>query len=266
MSWTLSYFLSYSKRLLLAVSLILVIPLETLAIDNSVTPEINQRIITNQSDIPAFQNPVCLLVGLNSTELSYREISSLSGFELFSVPYRTDIKSLVEQIKPVQIIIKHPSGFVGLYSAEGQLIRGVLTTTATDIGYPGAIPESIIKPTEANQIFENVYYPGAVTGTVPHGGVGYNPPPKGRGVARHILKLATFGLLTPFQYPGFFSNSKLWLLHDQNSLFPPLLFSSIPSAVTAAASYADSKLDQGEYDQARTQPRDYRFQPVIEGY
>src|SRR3989338_7334574 len=66
------------------------------------TSEPVQRVETQPSDIPVFNAPVCLLVGLNSTELAYREISALAGFELFSVPYRSDIKTLTEQIKPTQ--------------------------------------------------------------------------------------------------------------------------------------------------------------------
>ena len=57
------------------------------------TSEVVQRVETQPSDIPIFNAPVCLLVGLNSTELNYREISSLAGFELFSVPYRSAIKT-----------------------------------------------------------------------------------------------------------------------------------------------------------------------------
>ncbi|MBI3590162.1 MAG: hypothetical protein HY094_02145 [Candidatus Melainabacteria bacterium] len=238
--------------------------------DITASPNVTQNTVTLQANSPMNNNPVCLLVGLSNNELSYRELSSLSGFELFSVPYRADIKTLIEQIKPSQIIIKHPSGFVGLYSVDGQLIRGVQTTTSSEFAAnPGAIPPSIIQPTEANPIYENVYYPGSQTGAVPHGGVGYTPSPKGKGFARHLLKIASFGLLVPFQYPNYFRNNTLSgvsILHNKNSLFTSLLVPAIPSSVSAAASYADSRFDASEYEQGRTQPRDYMFQPVIEGY
>lgn len=215
-------------------------------------------------DTRHFGSPVCLLVGLSSTELSYREVSNLSGFELFSIPYRSDIKVLVEQIKPTQVIIKHPSGFVGLYATDGQLIRGVQTASESDIAiHPQAVPPSIIQPTEANPVSENLYYPGSQTGAVPHGGLGYTPPPKGRAFKRHLLKLASLAGLVPFQYPGYFM---AYNTYNQEKLLPALAFPNVPLAIGAASSYFDAKLDSAEYENARTQPRDYKFQPVIEGY
>ena len=218
----------------------------------------------SDSEVPTFNAPVCLLVGLNNNELSYREISNLSGFELFSVPYRSDIKTLVEQIKPTQVIIKHPSGFVGLYSVDGQLIRGVQAATGSEVAIsPQAVPPSIIQPTDANPVYESVYYPGSQTGAIPHGGLSPASPPKGRGALRHFLKLTTLLSLAPFQYPGYF---KAFSTYQQEKLLPALALPNLPVAIGAAATYADSKLDASEYENARSQPRDYMFQPVIEGY
>ena len=223
-----------------------------------------QVLVQPSTNIPIFNSPTCLLVGLNSNELSYREISNLSGFELFNVPYRSDIKTLVEQIKPTQIIIKHPSGFIGLYSIDGQLIRGVQTTYENQVAIGGgAMPPSIIQPTEANPPYESQFYPGSATGSVSRGGVGYAPPPKGREVLRHFLKLASFLGLAPFQYPGYFNASRTY---NQEKLLPALALPNVPVAIGAAATYADAKLDAAEYENVRNQPRDYMFQPVIEGY
>lgn len=219
-------------------------------------------------DLPIFNHPVTLLVGLNNSELSYHEISNLAGFELFSVPYRSDIKAVVEQIKPSQIIIKHPSGFVGLYSIDGQLIRGVRTAYTENnnqiAGFPEAVPPSIIQPIDQGSgNFQTVWYPGAVTGTVPHGGLGYTPPPRGRNFKRHLLKIAAFGGLVPFQYPGYWRAGNDG---DRAKLLPNFLFPAIPSAISAASAYSDARLESGDYEAAKTQPRDYMFQPIIEGY
>ena len=222
-----------------------------------------QRVETQPSDIPVFNAPVCLLVGLNSTELTYREISSLAGFELFSVPYRTDIRTLVSQINPTQVIIKHPSGFTGLYSIDGQLVRGVQLVRNNDFANGQGTPYSIIQPTEGNPMYETVFYPGSVTGAVPHGGLGYAKPPKGRGTARHLLKIATLLSLKPFQYPGYFM---AFQTYDNEKLFPALFLPQVPAVIGAVSTYADARLDSGEYETARTQPRDYMFQPIIEGY
>ena len=220
--------------------------------------------ITDREHLLESNNPIALLVGINGSELSYHEISNLSGIELFSVPYRSDLMLLIEQIKPSQVIIRHPSGFVGLYSVQGQLIRGVQTTGGSQqvANFPG-VPPSIIQPTEANPVYENVYYPGSVTGAIPHGGLGYTTPPKGRGVFRHLLKLLSFGTMYPYQYPGF-PNSGFNL--NQDKLFPSLITTGIPTGISAAASIIDSKFDASDYEEARAQPRDYMFQPVIEGY
>ena len=215
-------------------------------------------------NVPAFHAPVCLLVGLNSKELSYSEISVLSGFELFSVPYRTDIQAVVEQIKPSQVIVRHPSGFVGLYTTDGELIRGIKTLRDYDVqtGY-NATPPSILKPTEAHPMYENLYYPGALSGAIPHGGIGHASHPKGRGVGRHILKLTALLGLTPFQYPGYFM---AYQTYDTEKLFPALVLPQVPTAIGAAATIIDSRYDQAEYGEVRSQPRDYMFQPIVEGY
>lgn len=226
--------------------------------------EVVQRVETQPSDVPAFNAPVCLLVGLNSNELTYREISSFAGFELFSVPYRTDIKTLIEQMKPTQVIIKHPSGFVGLYAIDGQLVRGVEIVRSNDHFANGqGTPDSIIQPTEANPMYENIYYPGATTGSVPHGGLGYATQPRGRNIGRHLLKLGSLLGLAPFQYPGYFM---AYNTYDNEKLFSALVLPQVPVAIGAVSSYADAKLDQGEYESYKSQPRDYMFQPVIEGY
>jgi hypothetical protein len=252
-----------TKKTILIISMLVSLSLPALSSDNAVD-EVNQRIETKVTDIPNFKSPVCLLVGLNSSELAYREISSLSGFEMFTVPYRADINELVDQIKPSQIIIKHPSGFVGLYTTDGGLIRGVQTVNGPQIAaVPGALPPSIILPTEANTTYDAIYYPGSNTGGVSQGGLGYSPPPKGRGLKRHFLKLGTLIGLTPFQYPGYFM---AYNTYSQEKLVPSLLIPNIPTVIGAASSYADAKLDQSEYAQARPQPRDYMFQPVLEGY
>lgn len=228
--------------------------------------DVNQRIETRPEDIPQFSAPVCLLVGLNSPELAYREISALSGFELFSVPYRSDIEKLVGQINPTQVIMKHPSGFVGLYTIDGQLVRGVQTVRPNEVALGAQIiPPSIIQPTEADPAQSAIYYPGSLTGGVPHGGIGYEPPPQGRGIKRHLLKLAALTGLVPFQYPGFFRNG-FQAQSPTRTIVPYLFATQIPFAIGAASTYADAKLDESAYEEARTQPRNYKFQPVIEGY
>ena len=259
---TKHYLKSFVIVLLFAIS-ILVQPMPVISSDSStLLPQTNQPINVNKENL--FDVPVTLLVGLSSSELSYREISALSGFELFTVPYRADIKNLVEQIKPSQIIIKHPSGFTGLYTPEGQLVRGIQTIAGLEVSVnTGTVPPSIIQPEVANPVYENVYYPGANTGEIPLGGVGYTPPPRGRGLKRHLLKLLTFTGILPFQYPGYFKD---FGTTAQKQLVPSLLFPHIQGGIAAAAQYADAKLDAAEYENARTQPRDYMFQPVIEGY
>ena len=215
------------------------------------------------SDAPLFKAPVCLLVGIDSAELSYNEISVLSGFELFTVPYRTDIRAVVSQLKPIQVIVKHPSGFVGLYSPEGELIRGIQTVFGTTNPPYAGFPPSIIQPTEANPIYENLFYPGTQTGSVPTGGIGYAKHPQGLAKKRHFLKLTSLLGLVPFQYPGYFM---AYQTYDQEKLFPSLLLPQVPLAIGAASTYFDSRFDGVEYDQTRSQPRDYMFQPIIEGY
>ena len=108
-----------------------------------------------------------------------------------------------------------------------------------------------------------MFYPGSNTGAIPHGGLGYTTPPKGRDRGRHFLKIATLLSLKPFQYPGYF---RAFQTYDKEKLFPALFLPQLPAVIGAVSTYADAKLDQGEYENARSQPRDYMFQPIIEGY
>ena len=171
--------------------------------------------------------------------------------------------SVVAQLKPLQVIVKHPSGFVGLYSPEGELIRGIQTVFGTASPSYAGISPSIIQPTEANPVYENLFYPGTQTGSVPTGGIGYAKHPKGRAVKRHLLKLTSLLGLVPFQYPGYFM---AYQTYDEEKLFPALFLPQVPLAIGATTTYLDAKIDGEEYDQTKSQPRDYMFQPIIEGY
>lgn len=224
---------------------------------------VQQRIETKIEDIPHFANPVVLLVGLDNKELTYREFSNLSGYDFFTVPYGTDTTNLVEQVKPNQVIVKHPSGFVGLYSPSGQLIRGVETISGNEEIAINGVPESIVKPGDSVP-FDMINYPGAFTGSVPQGGLGYVPPPTNPTLKRHILKTVSYGAIGSFQYPGFFKG--LDPFDSTTSLLPSLIFPLAPNLISTVASYVDSKLDQQEYARVRTQPRDYKYQPEVEGY
>lgn len=266
--------------LTLAIVLVLFLPCSLFAYDGVEQPD-NQQ-LNQDSQMPEpqpvtekkeriFKNPVCLLVGLSSNELSYREISGLSGFELFSVPYRFDINSLVEEIKPSQIIIRHQSGFVGLYTPGGQLIRGVQGIASADLAsIPGSVPESIIQPSQANPLFDSVYYPGGTAaGSIASGGIGYNKQPTaGRGGKwRNLLKLASFGYIGIPMYPKYFyGNATITGTDRGDSIFGSLLLPALPNAVSALATYTDTKIEAAEYEQARSQPRDYKFQHETDGY
>lgn len=98
---------------------------------------------------------------------------------------------------------------------------------------------------------------------MPHGGLGYRSPPKGRSAWRHVLKLGSLAGLVPFQYPGYFN---AYSTTKTEKLFPSLILPQLPLVIGAVSTLADSKLDQAEYEYARSQPRDYKFQPIIEGY
>lgn len=226
---------------------------------------VQQRIESTPSDIPSFDRPIALLVGLHSKDLAYNEISALSGFEFLTVPYRSNIEELISQVNPAQIIIKHPSGFVGLYDQRGELVRGIQTINQGDINtaYVNATPPSIVQPVQAASPYSQLITHGSLTGSVPHGGLGYKAPPKGRGVLRHLLKLGALTGLVPFQYPGYFN---AYSTYNTEKLVPSLLLPQVPLAIGAVSTIADAKLDEAEYDYARSQPRDYKFQPVIEGY
>jgi len=225
--------------------------------------DVQQRIETTPEDIPTFNKPVALLVGLHGSDLQYNEISALSGFELLTVPYRSDINTLVKQVSPSQIIVKHPSGFVGLYGSDGSLVRGVKTIYDVNEANVGATPPSIIQPIEASVPYPELITQGSLTGTVPHGGLGYKAPSKGKSVMRHLLKLGTLVGLAPFQYPGYFN---AYSTTNTEKLLPSLLLPQVPLAIGAASTVVDARLDEAEYEYARTQPRDYKFQPIIEGY
>lgn len=231
-------------------------------------PQVNNK-IKDGTQLPDFTSPVALLVGLNSSDLSYRELSNLVGYELFSVPSRSNVQEIISQIQPTQVIIKHQSGFVGLYTPSGELIRGVQTIYGDQTANLNqTVPQSILQPQEANPLYDNVYYPGSAVGTVPYGGLSYDTRPKGKSIFRNLLKFLSFTYVTPpVPYPGFFNTDNF--TNGTLPVNPPLgavLLPTVPAAINAGSSYLDTRFDGIEYDQARSQPRDYMFQPVIESY
>lgn len=66
-----------------------------------------------------------LMVGATVDDLAESEKSILDNYEVVQVPAESAWERVLEQSDATRVIIKQPSGFVGIYDADGKLMRRV---------------------------------------------------------------------------------------------------------------------------------------------
>jgi hypothetical protein len=69
--------------------------------------------------------PVTLLVGLKAFELAQQEAPTIAGRKIIEINRTGNWVDAVKKTHAQQIIVKQNSGFVGLYTREGALIRAI---------------------------------------------------------------------------------------------------------------------------------------------
>lgn len=184
---------------------------------------------------PVYADSV-LLVGLSPTELSSSENNLLAGKEIVKIPFSYSWLSNVKQVEPNSIILKQPSGFVGLYDPKGNLVRQVSVmdpvidstynygTTANDpyfrqdmtsnrwdvLGYTTGGRRNQYSGL-TNEVIQNNHpklapgwgYNSQVRGGSSSGG------PNGGGVKNALLSFVSLlpaDAATPFNYPGTYTS------------------------------------------------------------
>lgn len=82
-----------------------------------------------------------LLVGLYPTELSQTENHLLAGKEVIQLPYDANWMQTIRRYPNASnVVLKQPSGFVGLYDGLGDLERQVMTSNNPDPNYLSNVP------------------------------------------------------------------------------------------------------------------------------
>lgn len=173
-----------------------------------------------------------LLVGVTQSELSANENQALLNKKIQEIPFSGDWQEDIKIYQPDQIIIKQPSGYVGLYEPSGNLIRKVGLVNPPNIsqytlpeaaytqektyaqkGALGYTSGGTIDPYSArtgDQRAYNYYYNRNQQNLAP--GWGYNqirPQPSKGNAILNFLSFAPLDTVTPFNYPGNFGGGSI---------------------------------------------------------
>lgn len=231
---------------------------------------LNKNPLTN--DVRDFHT--ILLVGIKPSELAEREEGLLNGKEVVQVELSENWKQSIERSRASEVLLRQNSGFVGLYSAKGNLIRTVelkdgsnpLQTEPYAAIHQDLIEEQMdrdhgyiaggrIDPYRPRTL---IYEPQNNAQLTP--GWGYNSeyykPSSKRSMLISFLNFAPIDTTTPLNYPGLF---------DQRGLTTAYGLGVIPHIGGLAASMMRAGSDRKDYDyyrQANAVP-EYLEHPTI---
>lgn len=167
-----------------------------------------------------------ILVGISPYELAPSESKVLEEGKIIQIPQSHDWQREIDELyKPSKVILRQPSGFVGLYDSKGTLLRRM------ELNSPPNIPQYTEPPPPSSRAYyakdmDNIGY--QTGGTVdPFAevdrfanknqaklapGWGYGEPRQKRGIGGALLDFAAIAPLdpvTPFNYPGTYNSMGL---------------------------------------------------------
>ncbi len=221
--------------------------------------------------------PVIVLVDLNTWDLADADASVLNNKNILEVTKVDGWKDIVNKTKAVNVIIKHQSGYCGLYTAQGEFIREI---KLKDQNIPAYYSNNYYPSTVENQQGRYWGETGYTTGgrmdpyrplREPRNsddsiqdykrlspGWGYKTVETGNKTAGgHVMdfaRLMPLSSVTPFSYPGIYQGSSLayaWGL------------GTIPHIGSFVANLRKSSSDRDNYiktQQAREEFVDYPVQ------
>ncbi len=226
-------------------------------------------------DINIDESKVLLLVGVRAQEIADNERGIFQGKKVIEIPRTDNWQSHVSSHGASEVILKQNTGFVGLYSASGFLIRPV--QTIDDVMNPLNTQNS--GPSYPDQVqrvaYQQYVYNPYSTGGIPNPyvlpptaeprnnarlapGWGYNTqidkPASKRSIAVDFLNFVPIDVVTPLNYPGYF---------DQTGLTTAYGLGVIPHIGGLIARVVRGKADRSDYEYYRAQgPGDSVEYPV----
>lgn len=219
--------------------------------------------------VPAFASNSVLLVGVSPTELNSSENGLLAGKELVNIPFSYSWLGNVKQIEPSSIILRQPSGFVGLYDPKGNLIRQVSVIDPvidSEYNYSGIGKSPYLRQDASTNRWDVLGYTtggrrnqySGLTNEVIHNnhpklapGWGYNSQvrngssnggPNGGGIKNALLSFVSLlptDAATPFNYPG---------TYTQLGISGGYAFGALPHIGGLAAQVVKARDNQAQYN------------------
>jgi len=212
-----------------------------------------------------------LLVGITFDQLPQAEQDSLGDANLIEIAAGPGWQNYIRQSDADKVILKHPTGYVGLYSSDGMLLRQVNTQITQ--GFLEPQPTFQQSPPVTNNV---TWYHWDQTGYQSGGriepyrpqavwhkrdqkdlapGWGYDGK-RGSSKTNILYNFMSFfplDTVTPFNYPG------SW---DESSIGWAYSVGSIPHIGGLAAEWRRAHNEKKQFEQASKQPPDHIEFPV----
>lgn len=217
---------------------------------------------------------VLILVGIEAKEIADHERDIFQGKKVFEIPKSSDWQNKITSMGASEVIVKQSTGFVGLYSASGFLIKPIVTNDQM-MNPAGTNPGPSYPDPNQRLTYEEYVYNPYLTGGIPNPyalpptaepnnnarlapGWGYNSqvnkPPSKRSVVMDFLNFVPIDTMTPLNYPGYF---------DQRNLTTAYGLGVIPHIGGLIARTRRAKADQSDYQYYKAQgPGDFIEYPV----
>lgn len=215
-----------------------------------------------------------LLVGVTADELADHELKILKGKKIIEVPYNLSWRNTLDNTHPDEVLLKQNSGFVGLYTPGGSLVRAIDLEAGNPYleknpAPPERIPEA--HEIEFNQLGYSTggqidpyqaqgYHYEPKDGSKLAPGYGYNPQVQQPRVFHKsawvdLLNFVPIDTITPFNYPGTF---------DQTGIGAAYTLGAIPHIGGAVAQWRRAKSEKENFDyyQSQQPPTHSDYPPI----
>lgn len=200
---------------------------------------------------------IVLMVGVKAQDLDVRERGILNGKRVIEIPRTNNWQQSIESTQASEVIVKQNTGFVGLYTPGGALVKSIAMADGSnpanqtssspiqtltyeeeqDFGYRVGGRIDPYKPIHVYEPKNNARLSA---------GWGYNShlnqPKSKRSIIVDFLDFAPLDTVTPLNYPGYF---------DQHNLTWAYGLGVIPHIGGLIARTQRAKLENQEYQDAK---------------
>lgn len=230
------------------------------------------------ADIVQGNQLTILLVGVAADELAEYELKVLKGKRIIEIPSSQNWRTTLENTHADEILLKQNSGFVGLYTPGGSLVRAIDLEGGNPYLEKNPLPPDHMQISHEIEFGQIGYSTGGrVDPYQPLGyhseqkdetklapGYGYNsqidqPKVFSRSSWMDLLNFVPIDVVTPFNYPGTF---------DQHGIGAAYTLGAIPHIGGAVAEWRKAKADKGNFDyyQQQQPPNHVEYPPVYQRF